>query len=185
MPDIYVFPRFLQKMSFDRGAQLHELQNIITEITQELMWVNDREEEELMFDWGNNNIDVYIPQKQESYSVRQQQAAIQTHLFTYTHKHDHVFFFFLNQRLMSDLEEKEKHLTKLKQKVDSLLANNHPASDKIEVSACFLFAQYILFIHMYMSSIITPPWCSPRLTWTLFRPNGAGFYKSPNAFMCI
>ncbi|KAG7331686.1 hypothetical protein KOW79_005655 [Hemibagrus wyckioides] len=93
----------LQKMSFDRGAQLHELQNIITEITQELMWVNDREEEELMFDWGNNNIDVYIPQKQESYS-----------------------------RLMSDLEEKEKQLTKLKQKVDNLLANNHPASDKIE-----------------------------------------------------
>ncbi|TSL47595.1 Desmoplakin [Bagarius yarrelli] len=94
----------LQKMSFGRGAQLHELQSIISEITQELMWVNDREEEELMFDWGNKGIDVYIPKKQESYS-----------------------------RLMSDLEEKEKHLNKLKVKVDNLLANNHPASDKIEV----------------------------------------------------
>ncbi|XP_027032923.2 desmoplakin isoform X2 [Tachysurus fulvidraco] len=93
----------LQKMSFERGAQLNELQNIITEITRELMWVNDREEEELMFDWGNKNIDVYIPKKQESYS-----------------------------RLMSDLEEKEKHLNKLKVKVDNLLASNHPASDKIE-----------------------------------------------------
>lgn len=33
------------------------------------MWVNDREEEELMFDWGDKNIDQYIPRKQESYSV--------------------------------------------------------------------------------------------------------------------
>lgn len=65
-----MFPPFLQKMSFERGAQLNELQNIIAEITRELMWVNDREEEELMFDWGNKNIDVYVPKKQESYSVR-------------------------------------------------------------------------------------------------------------------
>ncbi|KAB5517197.1 hypothetical protein PHYPO_G00186920 [Pangasianodon hypophthalmus] len=93
----------LQKLSFERGAQLHELQSIISEITREIMWVNDREEEELMFDWGNKNIDVYIPKKQESYS-----------------------------RLMSDLEEKEKYLNKLKVKVDNLLASNHPASDKIE-----------------------------------------------------
>lgn len=33
------------------------------------MWVNDREEEELMFDWGDKNIEQYIPRKQESYSV--------------------------------------------------------------------------------------------------------------------
>ncbi len=36
---------------------------------------------------------------------------------------------------MSALEEKEKHLNKLKTKVDTLLRNNHPASDKIEVRA--------------------------------------------------
>lgn len=71
----------LQKLSFERGAQLHDLQDIIGEISREIMWVNDREEEELMFDWGNKNIDVYIPKKQESYSVRQhkQLYAIQTH----------------------------------------------------------------------------------------------------------
>lgn len=33
------------------------------------MWVNEREEEELMFDWGDKNIDSYIPRKQENYSV--------------------------------------------------------------------------------------------------------------------
>lgn len=45
---------------------------------------------------------------------------------------------------MSELEEKEKHLTKLKVKVDNLLANNHPASDKIEVSASF-------FVYLFYS----------------------------------
>ncbi|XP_061094705.1 desmoplakin-A-like isoform X2 [Conger conger] len=93
----------LQKLSFTRTSQLRDLQKIIEEISREIMWVNEREEEELMFNWGDKNIDDYIPKKQESYS-----------------------------KLMSDLEEKEKQLNKLKHKVDGLLKNNHPASDKIE-----------------------------------------------------
>uniref|UniRef100_A0A8C8JQD6 Desmoplakin a n=1 Tax=Oncorhynchus tshawytscha TaxID=74940 RepID=A0A8C8JQD6_ONCTS len=91
------------KMSFARTGQLRELQNMIEEISRAIMWVNEREEEELVFNWGDKNIDVYIPKKQESYS-----------------------------KLMSALEVKEKELNKLKQKVDGLLKNNHPASDKIE-----------------------------------------------------
>ncbi|XP_073332986.1 desmoplakin-A-like [Pagrus major] len=93
----------LQQMSFGRTQQLQELQQILQEMSKEIMWVNDREEEELMFDWGDKNIDQYIPKKQESYS-----------------------------KLMSALETKEKDLNKLKAKVDTLLKNNHPASDKIE-----------------------------------------------------
>uniref|UniRef100_A0A3Q3KR61 Desmoplakin b n=1 Tax=Monopterus albus TaxID=43700 RepID=A0A3Q3KR61_MONAL len=93
----------LQQMSFGRSQQLRDLQQIIQEISREIMWVNDREEEELVFDWGDKNIDQYIPKKQEGYS-----------------------------KLMSALEEKEKDLNKLKAKVDTLLKNNHPASDKIE-----------------------------------------------------
>lgn len=34
---------------------------------------------------------------------------------------------------MSALEDKEKELNKLFTKVDTLLKNNHPAADKIEV----------------------------------------------------
>uniref|UniRef100_A0A8C4NKB0 Desmoplakin b n=1 Tax=Dicentrarchus labrax TaxID=13489 RepID=A0A8C4NKB0_DICLA len=93
----------LQQMSFGRTQQLQDLQQIIQEMSQEIMWVNGKEEEELMFDWGDKNIDQYIPRKQESYS-----------------------------KLMSALEDKEKDLNKLKAKVDTLLKNNHPASDKIE-----------------------------------------------------
>ncbi|KAK9539287.1 hypothetical protein VZT92_004403 [Zoarces viviparus] len=93
----------LQTMSDSRVHQLRALQGIINEISQAIMWVNKKEEEELMFDWGDKNIDQYIPRKQESYSS-----------------------------LMRDLEEKEKELNKLKMKADGLLNNNHPASDKIE-----------------------------------------------------
>ncbi|XP_044217913.1 desmoplakin isoform X1 [Thunnus albacares] len=93
----------LQQMSFSRAQQLRDLEQIIQEMSKEIMWVNDREEEELMFDWGDKNIDQYIPRKQESYS-----------------------------KLMSALEDKEKDLNKLKTKADSMLKNNHPASDKIE-----------------------------------------------------
>lgn len=57
-------------MSHSRLDQLRELQNIIEEISQAIIWVNEREEEELIFDWGDKNIDYYIPKKQESYSVR-------------------------------------------------------------------------------------------------------------------
>ncbi|XP_062412010.1 desmoplakin-A-like isoform X2 [Sardina pilchardus] len=93
----------LQKLSFTHTQHLRELQSIIEEICREIMWVNEREEEELVFNWGHQNIDTYIPRKQESYS-----------------------------RLMSALEEKEKDLNKLKVKVDGLLKSNHPASDKIQ-----------------------------------------------------
>ncbi|XP_062850663.1 desmoplakin-A isoform X2 [Trichomycterus rosablanca] len=90
-------------MSHTRTNQLQELQNILGEICGSIMWVNDKEEKELVFDWGDKNIDTYIPQKQESYSI-----------------------------LMRELEKKEKELNKLKSKVDQLLVNHHPASDKIE-----------------------------------------------------
>ncbi|XP_049577919.1 desmoplakin-A isoform X2 [Syngnathus scovelli] len=93
----------LQKMSHARVQQLGDLQQIIQELSKEIMWVNDKEEEELIFDWGEKNLDQYIPRKQESYS-----------------------------KLMSALEEKEKHLNKLKVRADALLKNKHPASDKIE-----------------------------------------------------
>ncbi|XP_048863280.1 desmoplakin-like [Brienomyrus brachyistius] len=93
----------LQRMSCNRTNQLRELQAIIEEISREIMWVNEREEEELVSDWGDKNIDTYLLKRQENYS-----------------------------KLMCDLEEKEKDLNKLKQKVDVLLQSGHPASDKIE-----------------------------------------------------
>lgn len=43
---------------------------------------------------------------------------------------------FVLQKLMSELEQKEIHLNVLRGKVDNLLKNKHPASDKIQVNLC-------------------------------------------------
>lgn len=121
-------------MSHNRVNQLRELQSIIEEISRAIMWVNEKEEEELVFDWGDKNIDQYIPKKQESYSVSFALLPLPQLGGPLGHYTSILFF---TQRLMKDLEEKEKELNKLKVKADGLLSNNHPASDKIEVSFFF------------------------------------------------
>ncbi|XP_032874908.1 desmoplakin isoform X2 [Amblyraja radiata] len=91
----------MMKASGDRFDQLRKFQDIIQSTSNEIMWINDREEEELVFDWSDKNTNMI--QKQETFST-----------------------------LMSQLEEKEKQLNRLKQEGDQLVAKNHPASDKIE-----------------------------------------------------
>ena len=46
---------------------LRQLQNIILAAYREIMWINDCEEEELLFDWSDKNTN--IAQKQEAFSV--------------------------------------------------------------------------------------------------------------------
>lgn len=46
---------------------LRQLQNIIQATSREIMWINDCEEEELLYDWSDRNTD--IAQKQEAFSV--------------------------------------------------------------------------------------------------------------------
>uniref|UniRef100_G3TU65 Desmoplakin n=1 Tax=Loxodonta africana TaxID=9785 RepID=G3TU65_LOXAF len=92
----------LLKASFERMDHLRQLQSIIQATSREIMWINDCEEEELLYDWSDRNTN--IAQKQVFHS----------------------------QIRMSQLEVKEKELNKLKQESDQLVLNQHPASDKIE-----------------------------------------------------
>lgn len=46
---------------------LRQLQNIIQATSREIMWINDCEEEELLYDWSDRNTN--IAQKQEAFSV--------------------------------------------------------------------------------------------------------------------
>lgn len=59
----------LQKYSFERMDQLRQFQNLIQATSREIMWINDCEEEELLYDWSDRNTD--IARKQEAFSVRQ------------------------------------------------------------------------------------------------------------------
>ena len=49
---------------------LRQLQNIIQATSREIMWINDCEEEELLYDWSDRNTN--IAQKQEAFSVSPQ-----------------------------------------------------------------------------------------------------------------
>lgn len=46
---------------------LRQLQSIIQAASREIMWINDCEEEELLYDWSDRNTN--IAQKQEAFSV--------------------------------------------------------------------------------------------------------------------
>uniref|UniRef100_A0A672FFT7 Desmoplakin a n=1 Tax=Salarias fasciatus TaxID=181472 RepID=A0A672FFT7_SALFA len=139
----HMFPKHLR-----RTGQLRDLQTIIEEIFRAIMWVNEKEEEELVFDWGDKNIDQYIPRKQEAYS-----------------------------RLMRDLEEKEKDLNKLKVKADGLLNNNHPASDKIEAYMDTLQTQWswllqitkCIHVHLKENAAYSQVSAQRRLTFNLMK----------------
>ncbi|KAM9307873.1 desmoplakin [Gastrophryne carolinensis] len=64
----------LLKASFERMDQLRQLQNIIQATSREIMWINDREEEELVYDWSDKNKE--ITKKQEAFSKLMSQLEV-------------------------------------------------------------------------------------------------------------
>ncbi|KAK1339689.1 hypothetical protein QTO34_018244 [Cnephaeus nilssonii] len=64
----------LLKGSFERMDHLRQLQNIIQATSREIMWINDCEEEELLYDWSDKNTN--IAQKQEAFSIRMSQLEV-------------------------------------------------------------------------------------------------------------
>ncbi|KAJ7338511.1 hypothetical protein JRQ81_012413 [Phrynocephalus forsythii] len=65
---------YLLRFSFERMDQLRQLQNIIQATSREIMWINDCEEEELLYDWSDRNTD--IGRKQEAFSKRMSQLEV-------------------------------------------------------------------------------------------------------------
>lgn len=95
------------------------------------------------------------------------------------HFPDLSFIFSVEQKLMSDLEVKEKDLNKLKARADLLLKSSHPASDKIQVREPEGWEQ-----HHHGGLSVTSS-CFTRLTGTLCRLSGAGCCRSPSVSTCI
>lgn len=57
----------LQNASKARLHYLDELHAFVTTATKELMWLNDKEEEEVNYDWSERNTNMAA--KKENYSV--------------------------------------------------------------------------------------------------------------------
>lgn len=46
---------FLQSCSRERQNNLENLHDFVSQATQELIWLNEKEEEEVAFDWSDRN----------------------------------------------------------------------------------------------------------------------------------
>jgi plectin len=64
-----LLPACPQNSSKARLRALENLHSFVAAATKELMWLNEKEEEEVGFDWSDRNANMAA--KKESYSVRQ------------------------------------------------------------------------------------------------------------------
>lgn len=58
---------FFQNSSKSRLRNLESLHGFVSSATKELMWLNDKEEEEVNFDWSDRNTNMTA--KKDNYSV--------------------------------------------------------------------------------------------------------------------
>lgn len=61
------FFMYFQKSSIERQKHLESLYDFVSRATQELIWLNEKEEEEVAFDWSERNSN--ISRKRDYHSV--------------------------------------------------------------------------------------------------------------------
>ena len=75
----------LQEHSSWRLRCLESLRAFVSQCTEELIWLNEREEEEISYDWSDNNNNMAA--KKEQYAVSPSTTFTNTHTHTHTHTH--------------------------------------------------------------------------------------------------
>lgn len=119
-----------QNSSKGRLRCLESLHSFVASATKELMWLNEKEEEEVGFDWSERNTNMTA--KKESYSVRASpmwplRPPPQAHCSGPSKTVSS------SQALMRELELKEKKIKEIQSTGDRLLQDNHPARSTVEV----------------------------------------------------
>ncbi|KAB0404951.1 hypothetical protein E2I00_002352, partial [Balaenoptera physalus] len=103
----------LKETSSFRMRHLQSLHKFVSRATAELIWLNEKEEEELAYDWSDNNPS--ISAKKNYFS----------HLLKTTE--------FNFQELTMELEEKQDVFRSLQDTAELLSLENHPAKQTVEV----------------------------------------------------
>lgn len=124
-------PRSFQGRSRERQSHLEGLHDFVSQATQELIWLNEKEEEEVAFDWSDRNIN--IPEKRQYHTVRLDFFCGAT-FWVWHVVRDALFYV---QDLMSELDEKEGVFRAVQNKGEQLVCKNHPARATIEVNLFF------------------------------------------------
>lgn len=104
----------------------------MSQATRELIWLNEKEEEEVAFDWSDHNSS--ISNKREYHAVCLETNSTECRLSWVGLVIRDVLS--LIQDLMRELEEKEGVFKSVQDKGEHLIRKNHPAGATIEVSLC-------------------------------------------------
>lgn len=108
----------------------------MSQATQELIWLNEKEEEEVAFDWSDHNSSIF--KKREYHAVCLETNSTERPLsWLGLVVRDDLS---LTQDLMRELDEKEGVFKSVQDKGEHLIRKNHPAGATIEVS--FWFGRY-------------------------------------------
>lgn len=122
---------FLQNSSKSRLRNLDSLHAFVSAATKELMWLNDKEEEEVNYDWSDRNTNMAA--KKDNYSVRKNSFNCVNGFKDQTGVHPKDLNFIL-QGLMRELELREKKINDIQALGDKLVRDGHPGKQTVEVS---------------------------------------------------
>lgn len=122
-------PCSFQGRSRERQSHLENLQDFVSQATQELIWLNEKEEEEVAFDWSDRNSS--ISKKREYHTVRFDLFCGATFPSGCGSLSEMLC---LLQDLMREMGEKEGVFKSVQNKGEQLICKNHPARATIEVS---------------------------------------------------
>lgn len=123
----------LKNASRNQERHLDTLHNFVSRATRELIWLNEKEEEEVAHDWSERNTN--IARKKEYHAVRFSNVLkIKLNVFFHTCcRFQKLFFFFIWKDLMRELDQKEEVIKSVQEIAEQLLFENHPARLTIEV----------------------------------------------------
>lgn len=121
----------MKNSSKSRLRNLDSLHAFVSAATKELMWLNDKEEEEVNFDWSDKNNNVTA--KKDNYSVCVQSLSVNRCKILrpclQTVRTQTCMF----QGLMRELELREKKVNEIQALGDKLVRDGHPGKKTVEV----------------------------------------------------
>lgn len=97
--------------------------------TEELIWLNEREEEEISFDWSEGNTNMAA--KREAYNVSEGDERARKGP---PPDASCLTFWFCFQEMRMELAEKQDVMRSIQETASRLCQENHPAKQTVEVS---------------------------------------------------
>ncbi|ETE68158.1 Microtubule-actin cross-linking factor 1, partial [Ophiophagus hannah] len=135
--------RMYEETSSFRLHHLQSLYEFVSQATAELIWLNEKEEEELAYDWSENNPNLTM--KKNYFSMSSHARLVfgqEAPSICFGHRITEALGLSPTQELTEELEEKQDVFRALQDSAELLSLENHPAKQTVEHSCGCLFQAY-------------------------------------------